>query len=225
MKLKLNPLEARVIGVLIEKEFTTPDQYPLSLNALTNGCNQKSNREPVMNLSESEVQQTIDGLIKRYLARSHSGFGSRVSKYQHRFCNSEFGELKLSPQELAIMCELMLRGPQTPGELRSRAERMAKLTDVEQVEATLNHLQKRQEPLVARLPRQPGKRESRYAHLLGDETFQVDEEIVAAAESHSGIARSDRLDAIERELAEVREQVTQLQQLVDLLIESGAKAS
>jgi len=129
LRLRLTPSEIRVIGVLIEKEITTPDQCPLSLNALTNGCNQKSNREPVINLSEAVVQETVDQLIKKHLVRSHSGFGSRVSKYQHRFFTAEFGALALSPQELAVMCELMLRGPQTPGELRSRAERMARFTE------------------------------------------------------------------------------------------------
>lgn len=115
MKILLNALEARVIGTLIEKQITTPDQYPLSLNALTNACNQKSNRAPVLDLDENTVQQTLDGLAKRYLVGKASGFSSRVTKYQHRFCNAEYGELKLSPQEVAILCELLLRGPQTPG--------------------------------------------------------------------------------------------------------------
>lgn len=226
MKTKLTPLELRVIGVLIEKEITTPDQYPLSLNALTNGCNQKSNREPVMDLSESVVQETVDGLIKKYLVRSHSGFGSRVNKYQHRFCNTDFGELKLSPQELAVMCELMLRGPQTPGELRGRAERMAKFTDVDQVERVLNHLMEREEPLVARLPRQPGKRESRFAHLIGDETFEIDDYIAGPeATTPASSPRNDRIEVLERTVADLQAQVSELRELVEMLIEGGAKSA
>ena len=167
--MKLSPHEIRVIGALIEKEITTPDQYPLSLNALTLACNQKSNRDPVMKLSEQTVQATVDGLIGKYLVSRQSGYGSRVSKYKHRFCNTDFGELKLSPRDVGILCELMLRGPQTPGELRSRAERLCELRDAEQVEQTLAGLMSREEPLVAKLPREPGKRESRYTHLLGEE--------------------------------------------------------
>src|SRR5260221_3421743 len=125
MKIELTALEARVIGCLIEKAITTPDQYPLSLNALVNACNQKSNREPVMDLSESLVEQTMDALAKKHFVMEKSGCGSCVPKYQHRFCNKEFGTLKLGRQELAIVCALLVRGPQTPGELRTRASRMA----------------------------------------------------------------------------------------------------
>jgi uncharacterized protein YceH (UPF0502 family) len=225
LKLQLNPLEARVIGVLVEKEITTPDQYPLSLNALTNGCNQKSNREPVMDLSEAVVQETVDRLIKKHLARSHSGFGSRVSKYQHRFFTAEFGELKLSPQELAVMCELMLRGPQTPGELRSRAERMARFTDVEHVERTLNDLMERGVPLVARLPRQPGKREARFTHLVGDEAFPIEEDVATAGSVSADQGGHGRIDALERTVAELQTQMTKLEELVEMLIDSGSKAS
>src|SRR5579871_6095228 len=140
LKIELTALEARVIGCLIEKAITTPDQYPLSLNALVNACNQKSNRDPVLDLSESEVQQTLDGLSRKHLVMEKSGFGSRVPKYQHRFCNTEFGNLVLDPQELAVVCELLLRGPQTPGELRGRASRMAPFSEVSETEATLTRL-------------------------------------------------------------------------------------
>ena len=225
MKLQLNPLETRIVGVLIEKEITTPDQYPLSLNALTNGCNQKSNREPVMALSEAVVQDAVDLLIKKHLVRSHSGFGSRVSKYQHRFFTAEFGELKLSPQELAVMCELMLRGPQTPGELRSRAERMARFTDVEHVERTLNDLMERGQPLVARLPRQPGKREARYAHCIGDEAFPIEEGMATAGSRDADQGGHDRIDALERTVAELQTQVATLKELVEMLIDSRPKGS
>src|SRR6266853_829153 len=130
MKVEFTALEARVIGCLIEKHITTPDQYPLSLNALLNACNQRSNRDPVMDLDEPTVQHVVDGLVRKHLMLERSGFGSRVSKYRHCFCNTEFGSLKFDPQELAIVCELLLRGPQTPGELRSRANRMAAFGDV-----------------------------------------------------------------------------------------------
>jgi len=225
LRLRLSPSETRVIGVLIEKEITTPDQYPLSLNALTNGCNQKSNREPVMNLSEAVVQETVDQLIKKHLVRSHSGFGSRVSKYQHRFFTAEYGALALSPQELAVMCELMLRGPQTPGELRSRAERMARFTDVEQVERTLNDLMERGEPLVARLPRQPGKREQRYAHCIGDESLPIEAGMAMAEGSRADQADPDRIDALEQTVAELQTQVAVLQELVERLIDSARKGT
>ena len=167
MTLELTPYEARVIGCLIEKEITTPEQYPLSLNALTNACNQKSNRDPVLDLDDATVQQTLDQLGKKYLVSEETGYGSRVAKYRHRFCNTEYGTLKFSPQELGIVCELLLRGPQTPGELRSRASRLCALKEVAEVEAVLDRLIQREDgPYVVRLPREPGRRESRYAHLF-----------------------------------------------------------
>ena len=170
MKIELTAIEARVIGCLIEKQITTPDQYPLSLNALVNACNQKSNRDPVLELEERIVQQTVDDLGRKHLVVEKSGFGSRVPKYQHRFCNTEYGTLKFDPQELAIVCELLVRGPQTPGELRSRAARMAPVTDVSEIEAALSRLSNREDgPFVTRLAREPGRRDSRYAHLFSGE--------------------------------------------------------
>ena len=137
MEIVLGPLEARVIGCLIEKEICTPDQYPLSLNALVNACNQKSNREPVLELAELDIRAVIDELIRRRLVVNTAGFNARVPRYQHRFCNTEFGELKFSAQELGIICELLLRGPQTPGELRSRTNRLCSFDDVTEVDAVL----------------------------------------------------------------------------------------
>ena len=167
LKIELTALEARVIGCLIEKAITTPDQYPLSLNALVNACNQKSNRDPVLDLSESAVQQVVDGLSKKHLVMEKSGFGSRVPKYQHRFCNTEFGSLKLDPQELAIVCELLVRGPQTPGELRTRASRMAPFGETSDAEAALTRLRDRPDgPFVVQLAREPSRRDSRWAHLF-----------------------------------------------------------
>src|ERR1700738_1194638 len=154
MKIQLTPVEARVIGCLIEKQITTPDQYPLSLNALVNACNQKSNRDPVLELDERTVQHTVDDLARKHFVVEKSGFGSRVPKYQHRFCNTEYGTLKLDPQELAIVCELLLRGPQTPGELRSRAARMAAFAETSEVETALSRLADRPDgPFVVRLAR------------------------------------------------------------------------
>jgi uncharacterized protein len=222
MKIELSPMEARVIGCLIEKQITTPDQYPLSLNALVNACNQKSNRDPVMDVQESVVQATLDGLAKKHLILEKSGFGSRVPKYQHRFCNTEFGTLKLNPQELAIVCELLVRGPQTPGELRSRASRMAPFADVNEVEIALEGLRTRDDgPFVVRLAREPGRRESRFAHLFSGDIAEAPEEPVAVApaapaatgsttsSSPSAAARIDRLEA---EVQRLRAELDELKQ-------------
>jgi uncharacterized protein len=174
LRIELTALEARVIGCLIEKALTTPDQYPLSLNALVNACNQKSNRDPVLDLSESAVQQVVDGLSKKHLVMEKSGFGSRVPKYQHRFCNTEFGSLKLDSQELAIVCELLVRGPQTPGELRTRASRMAPFSETSEVEAALTRLRDRPDgPFVVQLAREPNRRDSRWAHLFSGPVADV----------------------------------------------------
>lgn len=168
MPIELDAQEARIIGCLIEKQIATPDQYPLSLNALVAACNQRSNRDPVMDLGEIDVQAALDRLARRQLVLERSGFGSRVRKYQHLFCNTEFGSLKFSPRGTAIVCELLLRGPQTPGELRSRASRLAPFGDVAEVEAELDALMARPDgACVARLAREPGRREARYAHLFG----------------------------------------------------------
>jgi len=196
MKILLTPLEARVLGVLIEKEITTPDQYPLSLNALTNGCNQKTNRDPVLSLDERTVQETIDGLSKRHLVMERSGFGSRVVKYRHRLCNGEHNPLQFSAQEVAVVCELMLRGPQTPGELRGRAQRLAMFTDLGDIDTTLELLASRADgPFVAKLPRQPGARESRYCQLL---TGEPDLEALAA---HAPAVAAPASSAIDPALA------------------------
>jgi uncharacterized protein YceH (UPF0502 family) len=170
MNIQLTAIEARLIGCLIEKALTTPDQYPLSLNALANACNQKSNRDPVLTLDERTVQESVEGLVKKHLVLEKSGFGSRVPKYQHRFCNTGFGSLDFTPVETAIICELLLRGPQTPGELRSRVPRMAQVQDASAIENALENLATRPDgPFVKQLPREPGRRDSRYAHLFSGE--------------------------------------------------------
>ena len=218
MKIHLSADEARVIGALIEKEITTPDQYPLSLNALTNACNQKSNRDPVVDWNERHVQQLLDGLAKRALAVDRSGFGSRVPKYRHLFCNTEFGRLKFTAQELAVVCELLLRGPQTPGELRGRASRMASFTDVSGVEQVLEGLSTRAEgPFVVRLPREPGRRESRYAQTFTDlpeapAAPGVPAAAVAAVEAAGG---DGTLAALEERLARLEMEVSELRRRLD----------
>ena len=214
MNIELSSLEARVIGCLIEKQITTPDQYPLSLNSLVAACNQKSNRHPVMDLDEATVQNTLDQLARRHLVIEKSGFGSRVPKYQQRFCNTEFSALQFTSQERAILCELLLRGPQTPGELRSRASRMAPFSDVTEVETALEHLA--QDPAGARvvqLAREPGRRDSRYAHLFSGEVPALPGQARAStpaaepsAEEAPG-ALTERVTALERQVRELRAQL------------------
>jgi uncharacterized protein len=210
MNIQLSPIEARVIGCLIEKQVTTPDQYPLSLNALVNACNQKSNRDPVMTADEAAIQTALDHLIRKHLVIEKSGFGSRVPKYQHRFCNTEFGPLKFTPQELAIVCELLVRGPQTPGELRARAARMAAFSEVGQVEAALETLSSRADgPFVVRLPREPARRESRYAHLFSGAVTTpslVAEESITGPSMPSPPAPS-RLERLEEEVRQLKEEL------------------
>lgn len=209
MKYELTATEARVIGCLLEKQVTTPEQYPLSANGVVTACNQKTNREPVMNLSESDVQDQLDNLVKRHFLRTVSGFGNRVTKYEQRFCNSEFGNLKLSAGEVALITTLLLRGAQTPGELRSRASRMYEFSDMAEVESTLEKLATREDgPYVVRLAREPGKRESRYMHLFcGD----VDEAMATADElpAASGDLQA-RVEALETDVAELKQRLDSL---------------
>jgi uncharacterized protein YceH (UPF0502 family) len=214
MKVTLNLHEARVIGALIEKAITTPDHYPLSLNALVNACNQRSNRDPVMDLDEATVQQTLDTLKRRYLVSDKAGYGSRVSKYQHRFCNSEFGGLQLNPAELAIVCELLLRGPQTPGELRSHGERLHAFSGIDEVESALTSLLEREEPLVQRLPREPGKREIRYRQLFSDPT-PTEAPGNAATTVAASAAEQTRLDWLEQEVQALRLELERLRRQVE----------
>lgn len=211
MKYQLSATEARVIGCLLEKQVTTPEQYPLSVNAVVTACNQKTNREPVMNLSEHEVQDLLDVLVKRHYLRTVSGFGNRVTKYEQRFCNSEFGDLKLTTAEVAIITTLLLRGAQTPGELRGRAARMHEFNDMGEVESALENLAQREDgPYVVRLPREPGKRESRYMHLFsGDvETLINVVEAVSPLENDNDLA--SRVEALEIEVAELKQRLASL---------------
>lgn len=213
MKYEFSAKEARVIGCMLEKQITTPEQYPLSLNSLTTACNQKTNREPVMELGESEVQQTLDLLLRKHIIRSVSG--SRTMKYEHRFCNSEFGNLKFSSAEVALIATLLLRGAQTPGELRTRTSRLHDFADVGQVEQTLNDLASREDgPFCVRLAREPGKRESRFMHLFSGEVTDAasDDEIVNSSVISSA-AESDlaeRVGVLENEVAELKQRLDHL---------------
>lgn len=210
MKYQLNGTEARVIGCLLEKQVTTPEQYPLSVNAVTMACNQKTNREPVMNLSEHDVQDVLDALVKRHYLRTVSGFGNRVTKYEQRFCNSEFGDLKLSSAEVAVVTTLLLRGAQTPGELRTRASRMHEFSDMQEVEQTLEGLAAREDgPYVVRLAREPGKRESRYMHLFcGDVDISVTSPVTDITTGDDDLVA--RLEALEGEVAGLKQRLDAL---------------
>lgn len=217
MDMKLSQLEARIIGCLLEKESTTPDQYPLTLNALTTACNQKSNRDPVMSLSDAEVLDAAQALIASRLVTDESAFGSRVSKFQHRFCNTEFGNLKLTKQEVAVTCVLLLRGPQTPGEIRTRTNRLCSFTDVSEVESVLQGMANREDGgLVVRLPREPGKRESRFAHLFSGEV-DVSAPTVALASEPSSQVDNTRLEKLEQEVSDLKEEVKTLKALLEEL--------
>ena len=208
MDIYLTPYEGRVIGCLLEKQRTTPEQYPLSLNGLTNACNQKSSRDPVLELDEDTVQNTIDDLKKKCYVNEKSGFGSRVTKYQHRFCNTEFGTLKFSEKELGIVCVLLLRGPQTPGELRTRTERLCKFQDIREVESTLDQLMQREDgPFLVKLPREPGKREVRFAHLFSGEMEMNEPAAPANAVSAGPGTDSARVDQLEQMVNELRKEM------------------
>ena len=210
MEWTLNDVEIRVLGSLIEKELTTPDYYPLTLNSLTLACNQKSNRSPVVAFDEPTVVRGLDRLRHLGLAMQASSEGSRVPKYRHTLEEKLF----LEPPELAVLCELLIRGPQTVGELRTRGERMHPFADLQQVESVLSGLMERESPLVVQLPRQPGQKECRFQHLLAGEP-DLSALSTAAPPSESATlqvrAENDRLERLEAELAEVKEQLADLQ--------------
>ncbi|GAB2930763.1 DUF480 domain-containing protein [Hafnia psychrotolerans] len=217
MKHELSAKEARVVGCLLEKQLTTPEQYPMTLNGLTTACNQKTNREPVMDLSESEVQQTLDLLLRKHIIRTQSG--SRTMKYEHRFCNSEFGDLKFSPQEVAVVTTLLLRGAQTTGELRTRTSRLHDFADVSEVEHTLTTLASREDgPFCVRLAREPGKRESRFMHLFSGEVSDV----ATTAGDELFEARTTSQAVIEERVAVLETEVAELKQRLDCLLQQLA---
>ena len=212
MNLVLNEIEARVLGALLEKEITTPDYYPLSLNALVSACNQKSNREPLMNLDEDSVRNALRALHDNSLARSVSAADSRVTKYEHRLQEA----FNFDRREAAIFCELLLRGPQTPGELRSRAERMHHFDDLGEVLSALQRLMNRQAPLVKVLARQPGTKESRYVHLLSGDVEPVSSPGVHEAAAIAGRENADKFSRLESEMAELRRDIADLKEQFDV---------
>jgi uncharacterized protein YceH (UPF0502 family) len=205
----INDVEARILGALIEKELTTPEYYPLTLNSLTNACNQKSNRDPVMQLEEEAVVRGLDKLRMKGFARL-SGEGGRVPKYCH-----SLGE-KLAPPELAVLAELLLRGPQTLGELRTRCERMSAFADTAAVEETLADLQKYELQLATLLPRQPGQKEQRYAHLLSGEPLlqQAEKQLPPEAARTRVMAEDERIAALEADVAVVKDEIDALRQMM-----------
>ena len=209
----LNEVECRVLGSLIEKEITTPEYYPLSLNALVNACNQKSNRDPVMNLDEAAVRQALHSLDGESLVRYVSAADSRVTKYEHRLQEA----FNFYRYEVAILCVLLLRGPQTPGELRGRAERMHPFDDLGAVQSSLLHLMKREPPLVKVLPRQPGTKEARYVHLLSGDVEEWDAKSVAEPQLPPASADGERITHLEKEVAALRNDVADSQkEIADL---------
>jgi len=200
MEFVLDPVDVRVLGCLLEKETTTPEYYPMSLNALVNACNQKSNRDPVVSYDDEAVEDAIASLKAKGLMLVITGGGSRVAKYAHRFSE----KLNLGRRELAILCELMVRGPQTVGELKNRADRMHRFDDLEEVEAVLDHMGE----LVTKISRRPGEKEQRYAHLLSGEPLAfVSGE---AGEPEQGQSRADRIGALEAEVGRQREELEEL---------------
>lgn len=221
MDILLNAVEARVLGTLVEKDITTPEYYPLSLNALVNACNQKNNREPVMSLDETAVREALDGLQQQRLAGPARGADSRVTKYEHR--TQEV--FNFTRGETALLCVLLLRGPQTPRELRARAERLHRFEHLEEVQASLQRLMQREPPLAQMLPRQLGTKEARYMHLLsGSVEVAASEAAHPAVESPGAFGGGDRLSRLESEVAELRKEVSELkEQIASLLRQGGTK--
>ena len=212
MDVVLNEVEIRVLGCLIEKEMTTPEYYPLSLNALTNACNQKSNRDPVMALAEEDVVRALNRMRFNQLTVV-SGESSRVAKYRHLLAE----KLQLVPAELAVICELLVRGPQTMGELRTRAERMYSFPDLNAVEEVLRELMEREHPLLTRMARQPGRKDSRYAQLFSGQPVEPVAEEGGAPPEPARVrvmAENERMTKLEEEVAALRSEVAGLRQVV-----------
>ena len=205
--IRLTETEARLIGALLEKEITTPDQYPLSLNALKLACNQKTSRDPVMSLTDEQVQDTLDALRRKHLVLERSGFGSRVPKFKQRFCNTEFSSLQFTEQERGVVCALLLRGPQTPGQLRTNTHRLCEFADVTKVEQTLQNLIHRSDgPFVARMSREAGKREFRFRELFSEGAAHPEQESPVDMEAAGDAPRSppeepDRVADLEQRVA------------------------
>ena len=205
----LNQTEIRILGSLVEKQLTTPEYYPLTLNALTAACNQKSNREPVMSLAETEILAAVDRLRDESLVYLYYGTGTRTVKYKHMMP----GVFELEPPATAVLAVLMLRGPQTIGEIRERTGRLHEFSDLNEVQETLDDLARREAPLIVKLERQPGQKEARYAHLLGGPVDAAS--LPAAAEKRSTAPDSGRLEALETELASLKNELAEFKAIFD----------
>lgn len=210
--MQLSVEQQRVIGCLLEKQTTTPEHYPLSLNALTNACNQKSNRAPVLDLSQQQVQATIAELIDLRLVTEDEGLSGRVSKYDHRFCNTQFSHLQFNAQQRAIICLLLLRGAQTPGELKTRCARLADFNNVDDVEAALAQLIENSH--VKKLPRESGKRDSRYIHLFAAPSSENDDPV--ATQTMTDELENRELNDLLAEIDELKAQLKQIKEYIGL---------
>jgi len=206
MELSLTETEVRVLGSLIEKDITTPEYYPLSLNALVNACNQKSNRDPFMQLDETAVRDALSSLQERRMAGPAGGADSRVTKYEHRLQEV----FNFTRQEIAVLCVLLLRGPQTPGELRGRSERMHRFEALDEVQSALQKLMQRDPALVKVLPRQPGTKEARWVHLMAGDVAVPESQYAGAVASDRGSGDGERIVRLEEEVAALRREVGEL---------------
>jgi uncharacterized protein YceH (UPF0502 family) len=206
MEIKLTEIEVRVLGALIEKDITTPEYYPLSLNALVNACNQKTNRDPVMQLEEDAVRDALEGLQQQRMAGPARGADSRVTKYEQRLQEV----FNFTRPEIAVLCVLLLRGPQTPGELRGRTERLHRFEALEDVQSALQKLMQREPPLAKVLPRQPGTKESRYAHLLAGDVVEAEVPVHAGVGGASNSGDAERISRLEEEVVELRRDLAEV---------------
>lgn len=212
---QLDAIEARVIGCLIEKSIVTPDQYPMTLNALTNACNQKSSREPVMSLQQGEVQHALRILEGNHLVRAEENFKSRTEKYAHRFCNTRYSEQQFDAGQLAVVCLLLLRGPQTPGELRARSGRLHTFADNEEVVIVANGLVERDgEPMLVKLPRTPGRKDAEYMHLFSGPVDVEAHRAQAQTAKPSGSGRTS-VTELEERVERLEAEVARLKSLLD----------
>jgi len=211
MEFRLTETEVRVLGSLIEKDITTPEYYPLSLNALVNACNQKTNRDPVMQLDEDTVRDALEGLEQQRMAGPARGADSRVTKYERRLQEV----FNFTRAEIAVLCVLLLRGPQTPGELRGRAERMHRFETLEDVQSALQKLMQRDPPLAKVLPRQPGTKESRYSHLFAGDVVELQAPVLSGAAVERNPADAERIARLEEEVAELRREVLDVKEQLE----------
>ena len=216
MSLDLTEIEARIIGCLIEKSIVTPNQYPLTLNALLNACNQKSGRHPVMSLKQAEIHNSLRSLESQNLVRKEENFKSRTEKFVHRFCNSRYSELQFDSAQLAIVCLLLLRGPQTPGELRARSGRLHEFPDNAAVVIALNELMQIDgDPLVVQLPRTPGRKDSEYMHLFSGPVDIEKHAAASRATQNHNTSRSSSTQILEERVAALETEVAKLKAQLD----------